>query len=149
MLLQQGAGTTALGGDGGDKGYAGIRNSLAIEFDTYENYAGMEDPNGNHISIHTRGSFPNSAHHRFSLACATNLPCKLNDGRAHCAEIVFEAATSELFVVLDSVLVIKTKLNIQERLQANSSTCWIGFTAGTGGLTQEHRILSFSLHNKL
>lgn len=39
---------------------------------------------GNHISIQSRGSRPNSAHHAYSLACTTNLTTKLNDGMRFC-----------------------------------------------------------------
>ena len=58
---QTGSGPTALGGGGGSMGYSGINNSLALEFDTFQNYY---DPNNNHIALQGCGAgLPNSANH--------------------------------------------------------------------------------------
>jgi Bacterial lectin/IPT/TIG domain len=61
-----------LGGTDG-MGYASIRNSVAIEFDTYSDGAATEslnlhEPHENHISVHTRGyAAGNSVNHTYSL----------------------------------------------------------------------------------
>lgn len=69
----------ALGGEGGNLGYGGINNSLAVEFDTYYNYEEL-DPYENHVSVHTRGwRRPNSPNHTFSLAHTNDVP-DLTDG---------------------------------------------------------------------
>ena len=47
------------GGAGGDLGYSGILNSLAIEFDMHQD-AANSDPNNNHVSFHTRGAVGNN-----------------------------------------------------------------------------------------
>ncbi len=58
---QNGSGPTAFGGGGGGMGYSGINNSLALEFDTYQN---SWDPNNNHIALQGCGpGLPNSADH--------------------------------------------------------------------------------------
>ena len=54
-----GGGSSALGSTGGGLGYAGIPNSLAVEFDTWFNPV-LGDPNGNHISVHTAGTLQNT-----------------------------------------------------------------------------------------
>ena len=52
------AATTGLGGAGSGLGYAGVPNSVAIEFDTYLN--GGADSSSNHVSIDTGGSVSDS-----------------------------------------------------------------------------------------
>ncbi len=60
VCTEAGSGWTAVGGGGGCLGYGGIDNSLALEFDTYQD---NWDPNGNHIALQscgTNGSFTDS-----------------------------------------------------------------------------------------
>ena len=60
-------------------GYAGVQNSLAVEFDTYYNYEELE-PYENHISVQTRGwRHKNSLNHTFSLGHTSTIP-DLTDG---------------------------------------------------------------------
>ena len=70
----QGQGTGALGDGGLGLGYAGIENSLAIEFDTFFNHEVL-DPFSSHVSIHTRGwRAPNDSNHSYSLGHTTAVP---------------------------------------------------------------------------
>ena len=131
-----------MGAPGGGKGYAGITKSVAIEFDTYENYSELDDPNGNHISVHSRGALANSAHHRFSLSCSGKMPSQMNDGAEHSVSISYHAEEAKLCVSLDNQIVLACKVNLFERIGGDA---FLGFTAGTGGLTQTHRLLSWSL----
>jgi len=55
-----GAGKTALGVPSGGVGYAGIENSLAVEFDTTQD---AWDPNGNHVAVQSCGTQANSSAH--------------------------------------------------------------------------------------
>jgi len=137
----QAIGRHALGQGGCELGYGGIPNSLAIEFDTYESMDRCSDPNGNHISVHTCGNLPNSAHHRHSRKCARNVPL-LADGRVHDVAIHYHENQIEVF--LDHRLVLSVNLNLASLL--GTSNAWIGFTAATGGLNQAHVIKSWSLH---
>lgn len=92
----------ALGKGGNEMSYGGIRNSVAIEFDTQFNYEQL-DPYENHISVQTRGwREANSANHSYSLgstskyvSCHASVPnslcCSipdLTDG-SHTARIVY------------------------------------------------------------
>jgi peptide-N4-(N-acetyl-beta-glucosaminyl)asparagine amidase len=56
-----------IGKGGSGLGYENIPNSIAIEFDTYQNIDTSNDPNGNHISVQTRGENNNSSNHDYSL----------------------------------------------------------------------------------
>lgn len=76
-FVVQGEGPYALGRDG--LGYAGINNSLAVEFDTYYNFDDL-DPYENHISVQTRGwRHPNDKNHNYSLGHTNAIP-DLTDG---------------------------------------------------------------------
>jgi len=56
----QTASSTALGSGFGGIGYAGIPNSLAVEFDTFQN---TWDPNANHVAVQSCGTQPNGPMH--------------------------------------------------------------------------------------
>ncbi|KAJ3067660.1 peptide-N4-(N-acetyl-beta- glucosaminyl)asparagine amidase, partial [Quaeritorhiza haematococci] len=88
FVLQSESGK-AVGEGGCGLGYQGIRKCLAVEFDMYASVDRCRDPSGNHISIHTRGAEPNSAHHNFSVACTprNTLP-RLNDGKIYFVRIL-------------------------------------------------------------
>lgn len=81
---------TALGGDGEQLGYGGIRNSLAVEFDTWTNVdtQGSDDVFTDHISIHSAGPLlANSANQ--STALGYWRPHSIADGKVHRCRIQF------------------------------------------------------------
>lgn len=95
VIQNSDARTAALGGAGGGIGYQNIPNSLAIEFDTFQNFY---DPNANHIAIQSCGTTPNSADHTATygdgevpcqIAMASTLPANLvlSDGNPHTVRI--------------------------------------------------------------
>jgi len=140
--LQQNQGPRAIGAGGCDLGYAGITNSIAIEFDTYCSSDTRDDPNGNHVSVHTRGKLPNSSHHRDALSQNSRITTTLNDGQLHHCHVVYLNKT--LFVALDSVPVLRVPdLDIAATIDATDA--WIGFTAATGGINQAHQVSSLKL----
>jgi lectin family protein len=116
----------ALGGMGGGIGYAGIPNSLAVEFDTHDNPglpippgpdAGEDDPDGNHVGVQSCGNTQgNSADHAATYQVGqTNVPCNLGlaaspslagislaDGAVHTVKIDYASSTGTLQVTLDN-----------------------------------------------
>jgi len=65
----RGSTSKKIGSGGKELGYGGIRNSIAVEFDTWWNEDYEEKLGGaGHISINTRGHLTNNASHRFSVA---------------------------------------------------------------------------------
>eukprot|EP00741_Cyanophora_paradoxa_P012623 tig00020614_g12196.t1 len=69
-------------------GYAGIPNSVAVEFDTWSN-SELGDPYDNHVAVQTRGPLPNSANHTATLAAANAAVPDLNDGAEHRGRVVY------------------------------------------------------------
>ncbi|KAH8059410.1 hypothetical protein JL722_5439 [Aureococcus anophagefferens] len=67
-------GPAALGGEGSGLGHDGLRDAVAVEFDTYYNPELLE-PYENHVAVHARGrGAPSSAHHEAALASSARLP---------------------------------------------------------------------------
>lgn len=148
-LVLQGARADALGEGGSGLGYAGVARSVAVELDTHDSYATHDDPNGNHVAVLTRGAAPNTAHHRAARACNTAVP-PLADGRAHRVAVAFEwDAGSDESSEEDASLVLSVWLDGAPALWRvavpaapllGGPGLWLGFTAATGGLSQEHRV---------
>jgi len=130
-------GAQALGGFGGDLGYhdsarpPGVSPSIAVEFDTFQN---PFDPAGEHVGIDTNGSTT-------SLVTA---PAVLSGSSrfawvdyAHGVLNVFLSETSDkpstplLFAAVDVPGIVGPQ-------------SFIGFTASTGGSTNNHDILEWS-----
>ncbi|MEO5931192.1 MAG: OmpA family protein [Candidatus Kapaibacterium sp.] len=121
------------GGLGGGIGYEGIANSLAVEFDTYDNNPdGNPEPNDNHISVQSRGLAPNSADHRTSLGWTTKI-ADLKNGSRHLARVRYNPGTLTIFLddLANPVLTVNVRLD--SLLSLSDGKCWIGFTAATGG----------------
>jgi hypothetical protein len=119
-FVLQNSSSSILGDIGGNLGYSGISNSIAIEFDTW--YNGW-DPNGNHIGLDINGSTT-------SIITNTSIPT-LENGSEHIFEFKWDPSTNNVKVYLDGTPVINTTHNLQSILGGN--TCWMGFTGATGG----------------
>jgi hypothetical protein len=130
-------GPIAVGAPGSGLGYDGIANAVAIKFDTYRN--GLEI-NDNHISI-VEGSIWNQI--------ATGIPeLDLNSGVILYAWVDYNGESKSLSVYLSGTpekpmfLLVEATINLE---QSVGSEAYFGFTAATGGLTNEHQILSWQL----
>jgi hypothetical protein len=145
----QGVGPSALGREASGLGYAdpalgdaGIPNSVAIEFDTYAS-VNFGDPSDNHISVQTRGTSPNSADHRFSLGSVTP-SIDLNDGKIHTVRIDYQPGF--MFIYLDdfNTPILMVNVDLSSVLSLADSRAYVGFTAGTGFLVENHDLLNWS-----
>jgi hypothetical protein len=127
---------------GGDIGYNGISNSVAVEFDTYNNATDNGDPSGNHISVQTCGILPNNWNHTYSLGATSAIP-DLSDGSVHTASIMY--ADNLLHVYLDDAQVLNDSVDLASTLELNEGKAWVGFTAATGLAYENHDILSWAM----
>jgi len=66
-----------VGAAGPGLGYAGLKNSLAVEFDTWHNSVN-DEPYERHVAVHTNGALANDAHHAARLASTVVGRCRLN-----------------------------------------------------------------------
>ena len=145
---------SALGGTGGNIGYGPIDNSLAIEFDTYQN---SYDPNANHVAVQSCGTANNTAAHNTvcpsgqssTLGIASNLGVNLSDGNVHTVILQYDPGTLNIYVdnngtpVLTVPLQLATLLNLNPG-NNNTQTAFVGFTGATGGEAENGDILSWT-----
>jgi Bacterial lectin len=135
-------------------GYQGIPNSVAVEFDTLQNPSAdfglgtLGDPNGNHISVQTRGTEPNNANTDFSLGYTTQgtpaIPL-FADGRVHTTKVAYKPGTLTIFLDDLTKPVLTVPVDLGTKLRLDEGKAWVGFTGATGRRFQAHDILSFSL----
>jgi peptide-N4-(N-acetyl-beta-glucosaminyl)asparagine amidase len=144
---------------GGEMGYGGIHHCLSVEFDSYLGWDTCRDPDNNHISIHCNGSLPVTAHHRHSIACTSSLQVKISDGGIHAVKVEYDPhpmsfsgqnptqISPNFKVYLDQMSDPVLSANIHLKKFLKSDNVWCGFTAATGGLTQEHCILQWRVYS--
>jgi Legume lectin domain len=160
----QNSGLTALGANGGGIGYgtnpdspnqAGIFDSLAVEFDTFQNTG---DPNGNHVAIQNCGTGQNSSDETAlfgedqacNLGTDSELPITLADGNVHTVVINYDANSSQcesgrLSIYLDGNMPILTScFDLAARLGLEGGTAFVGFTGATGADVEDNDILNWS-----
>ena len=145
----QGNDSIETGGFGGNIGYGGIVNSLAIEIDAYKNFAkGFEDPDGNHLAIFSNGSDFNSANHTGNglIAETSDIPTIFQDSIYRC-KIIYKDST--LNVYLNSIyeednLVLIALVDISKLLILDDySQGWVGITSSTGNSVEKHDLFSW------
>lgn len=135
----------ALGGNGGGMGYAnnplyggtGIRNSLAVEFDMWDNKINgdWDDLDDNHVSVQTAGAEPNSADQAYSLGAASVVDSG-TEGVLHTARIAYQRGVMTVWVDdLSTPVLTLGGIDLEEILKLDNGTAWVGITAAAGGET--------------
>ncbi len=134
FLLQNSALGAAAIGDG--LGYDGVLNSLAVEFDTFQN---IGEINGNHIAIVQNGTVVNplSVH---------AVPFDMNDGSVRSVWIDYNGSSNQL-----AVYVAETNVKPEQPLTLISidlgslvgPQLYAGFASATGGSSNNHDILNW------
>lgn len=165
-------GTRSMGGVGGQMGFGGIENSLAIAFDTWQN-PGQDTLNVDHISVQSRGTLPNDGLEAGLLGVPR--PHPLADGKVHMARITYynelrpeyfdqlvaspsllqflkdngeQKGIGTLLVYVDDGIASDTPLlalpiNLSLVLHMPIDKAFVGFTASTGRFYEKHDILSW------
>lgn len=137
----------ALGTGGSGLGYAGVTNSLAIEFDTWQDTTNG-DPDGMHVSVQSRGLDANSSDHAYSLGEAA-LPMDLEDGQLHKGIIYYEPGLLRIFLDGDHTPVLVVPVDLETLLSLSSDRAWVGFTAATGAGWANHDLVTWYLREDL
>lgn len=153
----EGGQLSALGGVGGDIGYGStgdetsIDNSLAVEFDTFQN---SWDPNANHVAVQSCGTGNNTPDHNqicnseqsSNLGIAAMPGVNLADGKVHTVILQYDPGTLSIFVDNAAIPVLTVTVQIANLLSLNEGgTAYVGFTGATGALTENGDIMSWTL----
>ncbi|MDA3843885.1 MAG: T9SS type A sorting domain-containing protein [Candidatus Kapabacteria bacterium] len=144
----------ALGRIASAMGYAGIKNSIAIEYDTFCNddlqITSNNDPNGSHVAIQSAGFDMNTQVHGedVTLAMADDIPEFVADARKYYSKIEYDPTESRIKVYIDTVpelitpVIVKEDFNLSELLDLEfGKQAWIGLTAATGDGRQIHELV--------
>lgn len=133
-----------VGGLGGGIGYAGINNSVGIEFDTWNN-GGGDNNSSNHIGIDVNGSVT-------SVVLAEVTEADMNNGDIWNAWIDYNGGTNLLEARLgrSSVRPTNAILSLTRNLATDLGTtnAFVGFTSGTGAAFANHDVLSWTLEDR-
>lgn len=131
-----------VGGSGGGIGYAGIADSVGIEFDTFDNGGGFGDPDGNHVGIDLEGNI--------ASVQAQPVATRLNNGEIWFAWVDYNGATDNLEVRLSDTAArpaapLMTR-SVDLAAVLGQTNAFIGFTSGTGAGANTHDILSWQFN---
>jgi uncharacterized repeat protein (TIGR01451 family) len=175
----QNASTSAIGdiGNGGPLGYGdddtnsnpsqgeGIPNSLAIEFDTFQNAWDPQPINGveSHVAVQSCGTGPNTSHHNYLCGGTTGANSTLGqpvvteniaDGAVHTVTISYSpdcstcnpATVANIQVVLDGVSIYPNGVPVEIGSigLTQAGTAFVGFTGATGGNWETQDVLNWT-----
>lgn len=145
---------TAIGADGGGIGYGtnpvfghqpGIANSVAVEFDLFNNTGGWSDTAwARNVSVQSRGQLENSPDAAYSYGAAAL--SDVGDGALHDVTIVYTPGIMTVLVDGAATLTAAIDLGI---LNLDAGQAWVGFTAATGGAiaAETHQIETWSFNS--
>ena len=146
---------SALGGAGGGIGYLGVSNSVAIEFDTFDNGSG-DNNSSNEVGVDANGSLTSLIQVNpygvvtcdFGSNSYTSFGC-MSNGDIWTATIGYDG--SHLTVqVQDGLNAAQTLINnysIDIASYLLTNTAYVGFTSATGAGWENHDILNWQFAN--
>ncbi|PYJ00964.1 MAG: hypothetical protein DME25_19300, partial [Verrucomicrobia bacterium] len=130
-----------VGAGGKGLGYEGIANSVAIEFDAHRNPEHVDLAAG-HISIQTRGIYPNVASHIASLASTAGGFPDFMDGNVHVATIQYRPGRLQVFLDNTNTPRVELRGDLAKLISLGLGHAWVGFTSD-GALTNA-RVFNWS-----
>ncbi|EDP97878.1 T9SS type B sorting domain-containing protein [Kordia algicida OT-1] len=132
--------TPEIGNSGGGMGYEGINNSLAVEFDTWQNND-LGDPFFDHLAIVSQGNNNhNGAANLAGPVQASPTSTNIENGVEHIIRIEWTATTTTLDVYFDCSLRLSYTGDVVNNLFGGVSQAYFGFTGSTGGATNLQRV---------
>ncbi|GJM35549.1 MAG: hypothetical protein DHS20C18_45500 [Saprospiraceae bacterium] len=124
----------AQGYQGEGMGFAGLRPSLIVEIDTWENEH-LGDPPQDHVALLRDGS-PN---HRYGLA-GPNIINNIEDCRQHKVKLDWNPQAQSLQLSIDNKKVLTYSADIVKKIFHNNPVVYFGVTSATGAYNNRHEI---------
>jgi hypothetical protein len=145
--------SSGLGGAGGGLGYVGVGNSVAVEFDTYDN---GEVGGSNHVAVDVNGSLNSlttvSPYGVSDCHLANHLAAGcMSNGKIWSAFVNYDGTTKKLNVSVQetgsALIQLITDFSIDIAGALGTNDAFVGFTAATGAGYENHDILNWQLAN--
>ena len=131
FVLRQTGVATGIGG--GDLGYGGILNSIAVEIDTWNNGGASGDLAADHIGMNSNGVL---THNLVAPVAIANI----EDGLFHDFRVTWNPITFQLRVFLDGATIFTYTGDLVTTVFGGSPNVFFGWTAATGGATNLHQV---------
>lgn len=131
--------STACGQNGGQLAAGGIANSLAIEFDTYDNDnpTHLYDMSCDHIAVEIDGNMLGPGAPLCGPVCAKAGGGNIDDGGTYTVDIDWNATTQQLDIYFDGNLRLSCNNDFVTNAFAGTSQVYWGATSATGGLNNQ------------
>lgn len=152
----QNEGPTAMGLYASGIGYYGITNSLAIEFDTWNNMPSYCEPNGNHIAVQSLGAAGNQPEHCADPGGAFGNPTlgiavpqkDLSDGTIYDVTITYLPGLLNIYFDNMQSPLLSVNVDLGQLLNLEGGRrAYLGFTSSTGGAFENHDIVRWSYND--
>jgi len=132
----QNQGTSALGIFGGGLGYQYIPTSVAVKFDLFNNRGEGTDSTG----LYTNGAMPS-----VPAIDLSSTGIDLHSGDTMAVQLVYDG-TNLVMTITDTLTLAtySTSFAIDIPATVGDTTAYVGFTGGTGGLSANQQILSWT-----
>lgn len=127
------------GSNGGGIGYMGITPSVAVEFDTHQNYS---DPASDHIAVISNGVVNHNTPNTLAgpVSVLPLITTNIEDGQFHQVKIAWDASLQKLGVTIDCQFRLAYQGDIVKTIfQSNPMVFW-GFTGATGAKSNLQKV---------
>ncbi|MCK5740581.1 MAG: T9SS type A sorting domain-containing protein, partial [Chlorobi bacterium] len=155
-FVVQNSDPNAIGKSGGNIGYGGIENALAVELDLFSNDENQIkdylDPDGNHIAVQSGGKGLISSVHssEFNLGTSSDIPIIRSDGTVYTMIIDYNSVPNRMDVYLYETyisnfpLLSVSNLKLADLMDLDQGEgAYVGLTSATGSAVEIHEILDW------
>ncbi len=131
--------STSIGQQGEGMGFLGVKPSIGIAMDTYQNF-NRNDPSYDHISIIKNGDITLGTANTLAGPVSIGTNGNVEDCQKHSLRVKWDAAAKKLQVWFDCELKFTYTADIVNEIFGGDPLVFWGFTSATGGLNNEQNV---------